>query len=157
MRKKASLYAVAMSLLLSLMLAFGCSKPRSDADIASDIQGKINSDFNIQNKAITVTSDKGVVTLSGTVNSEMERAAAGNDAGSVEGVKTVVNNLTLATASTPAETMAEAPEPEPAPAARSQRATSTRGRNTGRRVAPPASAATSNTGIGSTASDCQAR
>jgi hypothetical protein len=150
MRKKASLYAVAMSLVLLLMLAFGCSKPRSDSDIASDIQGKISSDFNIQNKAITVTADKGVVTLSGTVNSEMERAAAGNDAGSVEGVKTVVNNLQLATASTPSETMAEAPQPEPAPAAKPQRATSTRGRNTAHRVTPPAGTA-SNTGIGSNA------
>jgi BON domain-containing protein len=143
-------YAVAMSLVLSLFLAVGCTKPRSDSDVASEVQNKINSDFNIQNKAITVTSDKGVVTLSGTVNSEMERAAAGNDAGSVEGVKTVVNNLALASASMPAETMAEAPQPEPAPAARSQRATTTRGRNTARRVTPPASTA-SNTGIGSSA------
>jgi BON domain len=150
MRTKASLYTVAMSLLLSLMLAVGCTKPRSDSDVASDVQNKINSDFNIQNKAITVTSDKGVVTLSGAVNSEMERAAAGNDAGSVEGVKTVVNNLTLATANMPSETMAEAPQ-EPAPAAAPQRATTSRGRNTARRVTPPTRAATSNTGIGSSA------
>ena len=150
MRTKSSLYAVAMSLILSLMLVAGCSKPRSDSDVASDVQNKINSDSNVQTKSITVTSDKGVVTLSGTVNSEMERAAAGNDAGSVEGVKTVVNNLTLTSASSPTETMAEAPQPEPAAPAKSQRATTTRGRNTAHRVTPPSST-TSNTGIGSNA------
>ncbi len=152
MRRKASVYAVAMSLLLSLMLAVGCTKPRSDADIATDVQNKIASDFNIQNKAISVTADKGVVTLSGTVNSEMERAAAGNDAGSVDGVKTVVNNLALAP-SMPAEPIAEAPQEAPAPAvSQPQRATTSRGRNTARRVTPPSTApASTNTGIGSTA------
>lgn len=157
MKNKASRYAVGMSLVLALMLAFGCAKQRSDAEVASDVQSRINSDFNVQNKAITVTADKGVVTLSGTVNSEMERATAGNDAGQVEGVKTVINNLQLASAAMPpsGETLAEAPRQEdPAPVARSQRATSTRGRNTTYRTPvqqtrPAASA--SNTGVGSNA------
>jgi BON domain len=157
MRTKASIYATGMSLLLALMLAWGCTKPTSDAQIASDVQNKINSDSNVQNKNITITSDKGVVTLTGTVNSEMERAAAGNDAGSVEGVKTVINNLQLASASTPAsgDMMSETqPREEPAPAASSRRATSTRGRNTAYRnrinqTRPTAS--TSSTGLGSNA------
>src|SRR5688500_2020079 len=100
MKNKASLYAV-ISLVLALTLAMGCAKQRSDADIAGDVQSRINSDSNIQNKAITVTADKGVVALSGAVNSEMERAAAGNDAGMVDGVKTVNNNLQVASAAMP--------------------------------------------------------
>jgi hypothetical protein len=149
MKNKASLYAV-ISLVLALTLAMGCAKQRSDADIAGDVQSRINSDSNIQNKAITVTADKGVVTLSGAVNSEMERAAAGNDAGMVDGVKTVINNLQVASAAMPpAEPFAEAPRQE-APVASSQRATSTRGRNTSYRTrAPEPRASATNTGIGS--------
>lgn len=151
MKNKTSLYVVTMSLLLALTLAMGCAKQRSDADIASDVQSRINSDSNIQNKAITVTADRGVVTLAGSVNSEMERAAAGNDAGMVDGVKTVVNNLQVASAAMPpAEPVAEAPQQE-APVASSQRATSTRGRNTSYRTRAPAAStpAATNTGIGS--------
>ena len=153
MKNKTSLYAVTMSLLLALTLAMGCAKQRSDADIASDVQSRINSDSNIQNKAITVTADRGVVTLAGSVNSEMERAAAGNDAGMVDGVKTVVNNLQVASAAMPpAEPVAEAPRQE-APVASSQRATSTRGRNSSYRTSAPVARASTpaatNTGIGS--------
>lgn len=153
MRTKASSYALGMSLLLALLLAFGCTKPRNDAQVASDVQSRINSDFNVQNKAITVTADKGVVTLTGSVNSEMERAAAANDAGQVDGVKTVVNNLQLASNANPmgSEPMAMQ-QPEPAPAASPQRATSTRGHNNAQRnrvyANRPAAGAT-NTGIGS--------
>jgi hypothetical protein len=143
MKNKASLYAV-ISLVLALTLAMGCAKQRSDADIAGDVQSRINSDSNIQNKAITVTSDRGVVTLSGSVNSEMERAAAGNDAGMVDGVKTVINNLQVASA-----------------VASSQRATSTRGRNTSYRTRAPAARASApaatNTGIGSNVASAPAQ
>ncbi|HUS19554.1 MAG TPA: BON domain-containing protein [Terriglobales bacterium] len=109
--------------LLSLLLVVGCAKgpgTRSDSDIASDVQNKLNSDANIANKAITVNSTSGTVTLSGTVGSEMERQAASNDAGQVEGVKTVVNNLqvTGATAAAPANTA-------PANVGTTQRATTT--------------------------------
>jgi BON domain len=82
---------------LLLMLAVGCDRSnapaRADTQIATDVQTKINSDSNVSNKAITVNSNNGIVTLSGSVSSEMERQAASNDAATVEGVKTVVNNL----------------------------------------------------------------
>lgn len=83
--------------LLALALAAGCAKgpggQRADADVAADVQNKINNDTNIPGKAITVNANNGTVTLSGTVASETERLAAANDAAQVEGVKTVVNNL----------------------------------------------------------------
>ena len=86
-----------VSALLALMLVAGCAKgpggQRADADVAADVQAKINNDANLPNKAITVNANNGTVTLSGTVGSETERLAAANDAGQVEGVKTVVNNL----------------------------------------------------------------
>jgi BON domain-containing protein len=84
-----------VSVLLALVAVTGCTKfgARSDSQVTSDVQSKINSDSNIQTKQISVTADKGVVTLSGTVASDLERSAAANDAGQIEGVKTVVNNL----------------------------------------------------------------
>src|SRR5437762_391821 len=88
-------------LLLALLAVTGCTKfgMRSDSQVASDVQSKINSDSNIQTKQIAVSADKGVVTLSGTVASDLERSAAANDAGQIEGVKTVVNNLQTSNAS----------------------------------------------------------
>src|SRR3954470_6611471 len=81
-----------------VILTLGCNKnqnasAREDSQIASEVQGKINSDSNVTNKAITVNSSNGIVTLAGNVSSEMERQAASNDAATVDGVKTVVNNL----------------------------------------------------------------
>jgi BON domain-containing protein len=89
------LFPLVSVLLLALLAVTGCAKfgARSDSQVTSDVQSKINSDSNIQTKQISVAVDKGVVTLSGTVASDLERSAAANDAGQVEGVKTVVNNL----------------------------------------------------------------
>ncbi len=87
-------------LLLILCLALGltvaCSRGANDAQIANQVQAKIAADGNIQNKQIGVQSANGVVTLTGNVANEMERAAAANDASQVPGVKTVVNNLQVA-------------------------------------------------------------
>src|SRR3954462_5944648 len=92
---RTKLFPISAALLLALVVVTGCTKfgARSDSQVASDVQSKLNSDSYIQNKQIGVAADKGVVTLSGTVNSDLERTAAANDAGQIEGVKTVINNL----------------------------------------------------------------
>jgi BON domain len=100
-----------LTLAAALALASGCTRARNDAQIAGDIQGKINSDSNVPTKQITVASSNGIVTLSGNVASDAERQAAANDAAQVEGVKTVVNNLQV----TPATAQTTEPEPEPQP------------------------------------------
>jgi hypothetical protein len=79
--------------VLVLSFSFGCSRSRSDAQIASEVQNKINADSGITTKQVMASASNGVVTLSGTVGTEMERTAASNDAAQIEGVKTVVNNL----------------------------------------------------------------
>jgi len=89
--------------LLSLTLfALGCSKiglgSRSDSQIASDIQTRILADTNVPDKQISISANGGVVTLSGSVSSDMARSAAANDAALADGVKTVVNNLQVASA-----------------------------------------------------------
>jgi hypothetical protein len=93
--------------LLSLaLIALGCNKigGRSDSQVASDVQNKIFSDNSVPDKQITINSNKGVVTLSGTVSSDAARNAAAGDAAQVDGVKTVVNNLQVSGATTAANT-----------------------------------------------------
>lgn len=89
--------------LISLALcAVGCTRlgsGASDSQVQSDVQNKINKDNAVPEKQLTVASDKGVVTLSGTVSSEAARVSAASDAAQVDGVKTVVNNLEVAPAS----------------------------------------------------------
>jgi hypothetical protein len=78
------------------LVAVGCRGSRSDSQIASDVNNRVFSDSNVPDKQITVSSNNGVVTLTGTVSSDAQRAAAANDAAQVNGVKTVVNNLEVA-------------------------------------------------------------
>ena len=104
MRIKGRLYLAGV---LALTLAFlaGCSKKenRTDTQVATDVQSKIYSDSGIQSRQISVQAANGVVTLSGDVSSNTERAAAGNDAATTAGVKTVVNNLQVQQAQLPSK------------------------------------------------------
>jgi len=94
------------------LFAAACKKSQTptDAQIASDVQSKVNADEAVQNKQIAVLAANGVVTLSGSVGSEAERSAAAGDAAGVSGVRTVVNNLTVQPA------QASMPQNEPQPA-----------------------------------------
>ncbi len=127
MKAKASLSLAVLSVLLVLALAVGCTRAPNDAQIANQVQSKIATDGNVQNKQIGVQSASGVVTLTGSVGSEMERAAAANDAAQIPGVKTVVNNLQVAPpevaqAAPPPEAEQPAPEPQRRPSAAARRA-----------------------------------
>jgi hypothetical protein len=130
MKAKISLQVIfVMVLALVLSGITGCtrSSERSDAQVAGDVQAKISSDSMLAGRPISINANKGVVTLSGSVNSDTERTAATNDAAQVEGVKQVLNNLQLAQAAAPmpeAPQMAESQAPAPPP--ERPRATSTR-------------------------------
>ena len=109
----------------ALLFAAGCNKqaaqqpaPRSDDQVASDIQAKINGESALNGQNIQVAVNSGVATLSGVAGDDASRALAGNDAGGVSGVKTVVNNLTVAPKQEAAVTPPPAPaeqRPEPTP------------------------------------------
>jgi BON domain len=75
----------------------GCSgaPPRSDAQVAAEVQGNLHRDGGISSNGVEVLADNGVVTLSGDVASDDERASAAKDAAQVAGVKTVINNLVV--------------------------------------------------------------
>ena len=83
---KRNLWVVLVSLAL---FAVGCSRigTRPDAQVASDVQNKINGDSNIPDKQLNINANNGVVTLTGTVASDAARNAAANDAAQVEGVE----------------------------------------------------------------------
>lgn len=110
--------------MVVLLLAFtsGCKNrtattaqqpaARTDQQITSDIQAKINGESALNGQNIQVAVQDGKVTLSGQANDEASRALAANDAGSVDGVKQVLNNLEVQ----PAAAAAAAPAPAPAPA-----------------------------------------
>ena len=114
------------SFILAAILtsSLGCVKKPDDAKMSSDIQSKFSQDSGLSTKQLTVQANDGVVTLSGTVDNEAQRDAAGRQAASIPGVKTVVNNLQLggATAAeeataqpTPKEVRSEAPAEKPEP------------------------------------------
>jgi len=116
MRAKISVATAAI--LMALMIAAGCSKSGSnDAQIIGQVATKVQADSSVQTKAVAIQAKDGVVTLSGQVASDAERNQIAADAAQVDGVKTVVNNLTVANAAaTPAPVVqppAEEPKPEP--------------------------------------------
>lgn len=96
--KRNSLLASSFVLAIILGLGVGCVKRPDDAKISSDIQSKFSQDSGLSTKQLTVQADAGVVTLSGKVDNDAQREAAGRQAASVPGVKTVVNNLQVGTA-----------------------------------------------------------
>jgi len=99
--------------MLVLVLGFvaGCKQQtaRTDQQIATDVQAKIGGEAALAKQGIQVSVANGIATLSGSVTDDASRALAGNDAGTVAGVKTVVNNLTVE----PAQQAAAAPAPIP--------------------------------------------
>ena len=103
-------------LLLVILAGVACTKAADDNQVTGQIQAKLNEDSGLQGKPITVQTSNGVVTLSGTVDNETQRAAAARYASAIPGIKEVVNNLQVA-ASAPAtlaaNQMAQA-VPEPA-------------------------------------------
>ena len=83
-------------LIAAVFLGVGCTKKPTDAQLATDVQKQITADSALQGQPISVAANNGTVTLSGTVSGPGSRELASNDASKVAGVKTVVNNLTMA-------------------------------------------------------------
>ncbi len=104
-------------ILLAGILAIGlaCTKAPDDSQLTRQIQSKLNEDSGLHGKPITVQTSGGVVTLSGTVENETQRAAAARYASAIPGIKEVVNNLqtTSAPATRAASQMSQAQPPAP--------------------------------------------
>src|SRR6201987_2604458 len=83
--------------------------PRSDQEIANDIQSRINAESALNGQNIKVTVNGGTATLNGTVNNDAARALAAADSGAATGVRTGINNLTVA----PERATRQQPQPKP--------------------------------------------
>jgi len=106
----------------ALLLPAGCRKSTTatetpaaapaptDQQIANDVQGRINAEQALNGQNIQVNVNNATVTLEGSVNNDAARALAAADSGAATGVKTVINNLTVAPPVVAKQ--AEAPRPE---------------------------------------------
>jgi hypothetical protein len=98
----ALMYSLVLTVLLGM--GMGCARKPNDAKIATEIQSRFNQDSGLSAKQLSVQADDGVVTLAGTVDNDAQREAAGRQAASVAGVRTVINNLQVGGAPVAAET-----------------------------------------------------
>jgi hypothetical protein len=80
---------------------------RNDQQIGSDIQAKITAESALTGQNIQVSVANGVATLDGKVDNDASRALAAADSASIDGVRTVVNNLVVS----PARAAKVAPPP----------------------------------------------
>jgi len=85
-------------ILVSLLLAAGCATTGDylgDARTTTRVKSAIYNEPELKVMGIHVSTEEGVVTLSGAVKTRAERAKAVQVARKVEGVKQVKNDLTL--------------------------------------------------------------
>jgi len=123
MTRLRSRFAISIALGSALLLAscnyLKMASAPDDKAITSEIQGKVFEDPVLKTRDVRVVSEKGVVVLTGSVATELEKSAVERFASKATGVKQVINQLAVApssVAAAPAE--AAAPEtPAPAPAA----------------------------------------
>jgi osmotically-inducible protein OsmY len=71
------------------------AKPLSDTSLQQIVRAALESDSSLDARKIDVENRNGVVALHGMVQSEEQKEKAGRIVGSVGGVKTVDNRLTI--------------------------------------------------------------
>ena len=113
MKVRISPIFAAMALLAIIGMALGCAQKTDDTKITSTIQSSFNADSGLQGKQLGVQSENGVVTLSGAVDTDAQRAAASKYAAAAPGVKEVVNNLQVGAGPAPAESAQAQASPAP--------------------------------------------
>lgn len=100
MKKNSIVASIAMSVLMALIL-FACKPTIKDADIVNKIEAaKVGMS---EMSDVNITVKDGDVTLTGAVPNEQARTSIENSVKSIEGVKSVTNNIIVA------------PPPPPAP------------------------------------------
>jgi BON domain len=93
--------------------AAGAPAMPTDQQMAADIASKINAEGALSGQSIQSSVENGQATLTGTVTDEASRTLASRDAATVNGVKTVINNLVVV----PTQAAVVAPPPPPLPVA----------------------------------------
>ncbi|MGA2037998.1 MAG: BON domain-containing protein [Bryobacteraceae bacterium] len=90
------LFAVSMALILLAAACLTASKPVSDDMIYDQVRIRLSGDPVAKGGGFTVEVKQGVVTLTGTAETQPQKDRAGKLAKKVNGVKQVINNLTVA-------------------------------------------------------------
>jgi hypothetical protein len=96
MRAEVRFHVAALALLAVFGAAVGCARKPDDAKITGAVQASFDADSGLQGKQLDVQSENGTVTISGTVDNDLERNAAARYAAAAPGVTQVVNNLRVA-------------------------------------------------------------
>ena len=111
-----------LAILIAVLLLGACSSLKSpdDTAIATDIQARLFNDPVLKTRDIRVASSNGIVTISGTVGTNLEKAAVERLATEETGVRSVVNMLAVASQPAPGgevESAESTPPPAVAPRA----------------------------------------
>ena len=99
------------TLSLLLLFTFACNKPSDDA-VTTSIKAKLYSEPLLKSASVDVSAKDGIVTLIGQVPDDAARLAAQHIAATTPGVKTVIDQTTMAPPP-PATTAANYPPPPP--------------------------------------------
>ncbi len=119
---------IAAVIILGTVLLAACNVLQSlrapdDRAITSSVQAKLFEDPVLKTRDIRVTAQNGVVTLTGSVGTDLEKGAAERMAGQVNGVKQVINQLVVGdAAAAPESQMAPSGQVATAESARAERA-----------------------------------
>lgn len=90
MKTKAAGIVVMLTLMAALV---GCNRGPNDETLTQLVKAKISAEPALATQTVNVSAKDGVVTLTGNVNTEPNKAKAEELAKSVDGVKSVTNSL----------------------------------------------------------------
>lgn len=97
--------------------AYETAEARTDSGITTAVQARYYADDTIRNRNVDVTTENGVVTLRGTVDSEQSKQKAQQLAQNVAGVTRVENQIQVQSEERPAATTGTTAETRPAESA----------------------------------------
>ncbi|HXX20250.1 MAG TPA: BON domain-containing protein [Candidatus Acidoferrum sp.] len=101
--------------VLAVALATGCAKKQDDTSIVTNVQSQMFADPQLKDASIQVSSNKGEVTLSGTVSSDAAHLDAYKIASQTPGVTKVDDQIVVQAAQATSPTPPPAAKPEPKP------------------------------------------
>jgi hyperosmotically inducible periplasmic protein len=90
------LFALSMALIMLAAACLAAEKAATDDVIYDQVRIKLSGDPVAKGGAFNVDVKQGVVTLTGVAETEQQKERAGKLTKKVNGVKQVVNNLTVA-------------------------------------------------------------
>jgi hypothetical protein len=103
-RRKLFSLSGTLALAACLCAVNGSPAVAQSGDLQAAVSSAIAHDAMLKNQPVTAAVDHGVVTLSGTVETDQQRQQAETDAANVSGVSGIQNNITVTGASGQAQT-----------------------------------------------------